>query len=113
LAQQAQSIADEAKKSIEEIENDVVWKIELHSSKGFTFKNGDIDTVITARVYRGKDNVTDTVPPSGFIWKKYDKDGVLDQEWTDAHVDVGNVIHVTRYDVYEKATFSCDIDIIE
>jgi phage minor structural protein len=113
LAQLAYGIADEAKGNIAEIENDIVWKIELHSSKGFTFKNGDIDTVITARVYRGKDNVTATIPNSGFIWKKYNRDGNIDQAWTDAHVEVGNVISVTRDDVQEKAIFSCDIDITE
>ena len=113
LANNAQNTADGAYQYIQEIENDIVWKIEFHSPRGFTFKNGDIDTVITARVYRGKDNVTDTIPNSGFIWKKFDKNGVQDMAWTNAHVGVGNVISVTREDVQEKAIFSCDIDITE
>jgi phage minor structural protein len=112
LAEQAQNIAEEAKENIKEVENDIVYKIELYSSKGFTFKNGQIDTTITATVYRGKDNITPTIPSVGFIWKKYDKDGVLDTEWTNAHVGVGNVIHVTSAEVHQRAIFRCDVDIV-
>jgi phage minor structural protein len=113
LAEQAQQTASEAQQNIEDVMDDVVYKIELHSSRGFTFRNGEIDTTITAKVYRGKDDITTTVPTSGFIWKKYDRNGVLDQTWTNAHVGVGNVIAVTSEDVYQKAIFSCDVDIPE
>jgi len=111
LADEAKTIADEAKDNIAELEDDIVWKIELTSSKGFTFKNGIIDTVISAKVYRGKDDVTSTIASSGFIWKKYDKNGVLDTAWTNAHIGVGNSISVTSADVKERAIFSCDVDI--
>lgn len=111
LAQTAIEIADEARDNIAEIENDIVWKIEITSSKGFTFKNGIIDTVVSAKVYRGKDDVTATVPNAGFIWKKYDKNGVPDTPWNIAHAGVGNVISITSNDVKEKAVISCDIDI--
>jgi phage minor structural protein len=112
LAEQAQNTADEAKENIKEVENDIVYKIELYSSRGFTFKNGQIDTTITATVYRGKDDITPSIPPVGFIWKKYDKDGVLDTQWTNAHIGVGNVIHVTSTEVYQRAIFRCDVDIV-
>lgn len=111
LAQEAQQLADEAKQNVEEIMDDVVYKLEIHSSKGFTFKNGQIDTVLTAKVYRGSEDITATIPPTGFIWKKYDKDGVLDQTWTNQHVGVGNVITLTSQDVNQKAIITCDINI--
>jgi phage minor structural protein len=113
LAQQAQQTADEAKENIKEVENDIVYKIELYSSKGFTFKNGQIDTTVIATVYRGKDDITATIPASGFIWKKYDKDGILDQAWTTSHVGVGNTISITPSEVYQRAIFRCDVDIVE
>jgi hypothetical protein len=111
LADKAIADAEEAKRNIEEVMDDVVYKIEIHTSNGFTFKNGQINTVLTVKVYRGKDNITDTVPASGFIWKKRDKDGVLDTAWNSAHVNIGKQITIDRNDVYEKATFECDIDI--
>lgn len=114
LADNAKSIADGAQQNINEIENDIVWKIELTSSHGFTFKNGIIDTVISAKVYRGKDDITATLPNSAFIWEKRDKNGILDQAWTDAHVAVGNAISVTHEDVTGgKADFKCYVDIVE
>ena len=112
LSRQAKSTADEAKANIAEVQNDIVYKIELISSKGSIFKNGIIETVLSAKVYRGKEDITATVPLSGFIWKKYDKNGILDNEWTNAHVGVGSSISITSEDVKERSVFTCDIDII-
>ncbi|UGO51067.1 virion structural protein [Bacillus phage vB_BanS_Nate] len=103
--------ANEAKEGLEEVVNDIVYKLEFYSPKGFTFKNGQIDTDITVTVYKGKTDVTNTIPNSGFIWKKFDKDGVLDIAWGNAHANVGKTIHVTIDDVTERATFKCDINI--
>uniref|UniRef100_A0AB39C762 Tail protein n=1 Tax=Bacillus phage KoopaTroopa TaxID=3234046 RepID=A0AB39C762_9CAUD len=110
IARDAKTVAENIQTDIEEVKNDVVYKIEFHSSKGFTFRNGQIDTVITAKVWRGQSEITDTIPKSGFIWKKYDKDGIIDTAWTNANVGVGNVIHVTSLEVYQKAIFKLDID---
>ncbi|UGO46268.1 tail protein [Bacillus phage vB_BanS_Chewbecca] len=110
IARDAKTVAENIQTDIEEVKNDVVYKIEFHSTKGFTFKNGQIDTDITARVFRGQSEITDTILPSGFIWTKYDKDGVLDTAWSNAHVGVGNKISVTAVDVNQKAIFKCEIN---
>lgn len=112
LADTATQLAQEAQQNINEVMDDVVYKIELISSNGLVFRNNNIYTTITARVYRGKDDITDTLPPSAFIWKKYDKDGNLDTAWTNAHAGVGNVITVTELDVQQRTTFKCEIDIV-
>lgn len=111
LAQEAILIAQKAKDDIEDIMNDIVYKVELTSTNGIVFKNNNIETTIYARVFRGNDDITSTLPNSSFIWKKYDKDGVLDTQWVNAHMNVGSTIEVNRDDVFQKATFSCDIDI--
>ncbi|AKQ08519.1 hypothetical protein PQE66_gp204 [Bacillus phage PBC2] len=107
----ATSVANDAKESIEEVKNDVVYKVEFYSSKGFTFKNGQIDTDIIATIYKGKTDITETIPASGFKWKKFDKDGNLDTNWMNANANLGRKIHVTIEDVNQRATFKCDIDI--
>lgn len=103
--------AKNAQDNIDEVENDIAYKIELHSSQGSIFKNGQINTIITAKVYKGKNEITSTIPNSGFIWRKRDKDGTIDTSWGNAHVNVGNTITVDRNDVVERAVFECDIDI--
>src|SRR5690606_24025113 len=94
LAENANNIAEEAKRNIQEVEDDIVWKIELHSSHGTTFRNGNVSTTITARVYRGKDDITDTLPKTSFIWTKRDRYGNLDTTWNEEHVGIGNVIEI-------------------
>ena len=111
LSDKAIQDAKNAQDNIEEVMNDIVYKIEFHSSNGLTFKNGQINTVITAKVYRGKDDITSTVPISGFVWRKRDKDGNLDEAWNNAHVNVGRQITIDRNDIDQKATFECDINI--
>lgn len=112
LAEKAITNAENAQKNIDEVMNDVVWKIELSSSNGLTFKNNNINTVITARVYRGKDDVTATLPLNGFIWRKYDKNGAENTAWGVSKEGIGNTIQVTESDIQEKATFNCDIFIV-
>lgn len=105
--------AKNAQDNIDEVENDIAYKIELHSSQGSIFKNGQINTIITAKVYKGKNEITSIIPNSGFIWRKRDKDGTIDTSWGNAHVNVGNTITVDRNDVVERAVFECDIDIAD
>ncbi|MEK4136408.1 phage tail spike protein [Bacillus sp. FSL W8-0445] len=105
--------AKNAQDNIDEVENDIAYKIELHSSQGSIFKNGQINTIITAKVYKGKNEITSTIPNSGFIWRKRNKDGNIDTSWGNAHVNVGNKITVDRNDVVERAVFECDIDIAD
>jgi len=111
LSDKAIQDSKNAQDNIEEIMNDVVYKIEIHSSNGFIFRNGQINTTLTVTVYRGKDDITSTIPINGFVWRKADKDGANDTAWNTAHINVGRQIIIDRNDVYQRATFQCSIDI--
>lgn len=111
LAQEAYSLAQSAKDDIEDIRDDIAYRVDITSTNGIVFKNNNIDTVIYARVFKGNDDITNTLPNSSFVWKKYDKDGILDSDWGDRHINVGNTIEVDNNDVFQKATFSCDVQI--
>lgn len=111
LSLKAIDVANTAQQNITEVQNDIVYKCELHSSNGTEFKNGDITTTMYVVVYKGKDDITSTLPNSAFIWKKTNKDGTDDTTWNNNHVGVGSTIQVTKDDVFQKATFWCDIDI--
>ncbi|MEE6134613.1 MULTISPECIES: phage tail spike protein [Bacillaceae] len=102
-----------AQEKVDKIKNDIVYKVEVISSNGQTFKNGLIDTELNARVYRGKENITDTLPVEAFIWTKKDRAGNIDYVWTNAHKNVGSKVLISTSDVYQRATFYCDVDIAE
>ncbi|WWB86916.1 phage tail spike protein [Priestia aryabhattai] len=101
----------EAQEGVEEVKKQVPYKVDFESSNGTVFKNGVIDTQITAIVYKGKENITDTLPKTAFIWTKTDKDGFFDVAWNYDHVGVGKTISVSSYDLFEKANFKCEIDL--
>ena len=106
---------DTAYQDMQEVVNSVKeelgYKLELTSSKGNTFRNGLIDTVLNATVFKLKDDVTNQLAASQFVWKKYNQDGSLDSQWTIAHQNVGKQVTVTSADMVKKARFTCEIDV--
>ncbi|AXF35636.1 hypothetical protein NRS6134_21460 (plasmid) [Bacillus subtilis] len=111
VAQNAQTIATTTQENLNEVKNNIVYKIDILSTNGTSFKNGLIDTTLVAVAFKGKDNITSSLPSSAFIWTKTNADGTPDDEWNQAHVGVGNTITITSEDVYSRATFQCDLDI--
>ena len=85
------------------------YKVEVHSMNGDAFKNGIIDTWIYALVYEGHKDITSTVNLSRFKWKRTSDDPTADQIWNDRYAGGATEIHVTKEDVYHRATFSCEI----
>lgn len=80
---------------------------EIESSAGIIFKNSDISSRLTCRVYRGSVEVTNQV--TSFLWKKYNADGTQDISW--ARVGAGNYIDITNADVSSRAKFECEVTI--
>ena len=91
-------------------ENDIAWKLEIISSNGNIFKNNIIDTVLSARVYKGKKDVTDELPASSFKWKRTSTNSTRDAKWNDADGIGVKSITITREDVNQRATFTCEVD---
>lgn len=79
--------------------------LQIESSAGNIFKNRGISTILTARVFRGIEEITNDIPI--FHWKKYNADGTLDESW---YRDTGNVIQLSDADVQSKAVFRCEIE---
>lgn len=96
---------------IEFIESQTLYKVELVSSNGSQFINGDINTVLLAQAYRGLKDITSTLPNTAFVWKKKDYLGVDDNAWNLAHEGVGNAIEITSSDMNGKAIFTCELHI--
>lgn len=85
------------------------YDVDIISTNGLLFKNGVIQTTLTAVVYRGEDNVTDQLDANQFKWTKINADGTLDKTWNNIHAGGTKSITVTSEDIYHRATFNCDI----
>ena len=106
---QAQARADEAYNYAAELENDIVYKVEIISSNGVIFKNGQINTVLNAKVYRGTQDITNTIPATRFKWTRISNDPVADEAWNTAHSTGTKSITITSNDVISKSTFQVNI----
>lgn len=90
-------------------ENDIAWKVEILSSNGNIFKNNIIDTVLSAKVYKGKKDVTNEIEASRFRWKRTSINTTRDIKWNDEDGIGTKEIIVTREDVQQRATFTCEV----
>lgn len=99
----------DVERDLEEVSNNLTFRAEIISTNGNVFRNGNIDTTLFCRVYRGSQDITDTIDASKFIWYRVSDDPVGDEAWNTAHRDAGKSVRVTAEDVRVRATFNCDI----
>ena len=106
---EAKAVKEYADDIVDDVKKDIVYKVEIISSEGLTFKSGNARTVLEARVYHGAKDVTDTIDANRFRWKKRSSNPEDDERWNSAHFGGTKTIEITPDDVYVRATFSCDI----
>lgn len=66
------------------------------------------NTTLTARVWHGSQDVTDTIPASRFNWKRVSADSTADNIWNALHTGM-KTITLTVLDVQYSATYSCEL----
>ena len=94
---------------IDEINEQKMYRLVITSSNGNIFKNGNINTVLTATVFSWDENITDTLDPNQFIWTRVSDDAESDAEWNAAHYGGSKSVEITGDDVDIRATFFCDL----
>lgn len=90
-------------------ESDIAWKIDIISSNGIVFKNKIINTTLSAKVYKGKKEMTEELPASKFKWYRTSTNNKRDLKWNDEEGIGVKEIHITSEDIYQRATFTCEI----
>lgn len=92
---------------------DVTYKVEVISSNGMALRPtqnpNDIITVLTAKVYQGQSDITDTYPPTNFRWTRSSPDTNADTTWNNLHLSGYKTINVTSADLHIRATFTCEV----
>ncbi len=98
--------------AIEEVAANVTYKVEIYSSYGNIFHNGIIATTLIARVFKGKEDVTSTIPLSAFKWERKSENAEADDAWNGQHATFySNILSIDGDDVDAKATFNCIVNI--
>lgn len=100
---------EETNSRIQEIEEQKMYRLVISSSNGNIFKNGYIQTTLTAMVFSWDENITDTLDPNQFVWTRVSDDVEADKAWNDAHYGGTKSIEITSDDVKARATFFCDL----
>ena len=94
---------------IDTIERQKMYRLEVTSSNGNIFKNGNISTTLTATVYSWDTNITDTLDDNQFIWTRVSDDEESDKKWNADHFGGTKSVTITNDDVKIRATFCCDL----
>lgn len=89
----------------EEIEANATYDVYIESSNGNVFKNGDIESVLTAKVRQGNEDITDQFTDTQFSWTRVSKDSEGDIAWNNAHKHT-KTVKITNEDVFSKAIFN-------
>jgi len=100
---------DEQAERIDEIEDQKMLRLVITSSNGNIFKNGNIQTTLSATVFSWDENITDTLDPNQFIWTRISDDAAADARWNAAHYGGTKSVEITSEDVKVRATFFCDL----
>ncbi|SFN51500.1 phage tail spike protein [Proteiniclasticum ruminis] len=85
------------------------WTVQIFSTNGGVFKNDQINTMLIARVYRGTEDITDTLDANRFRWTRVSEDSAADELWNTANFSGKKEISVTSDDVHQRATFNVTI----
>lgn len=107
-----------SKQDLEEIEltpgpqgekGEDAYRTEILSTQGSTFKNGVVDTWIYAVVYKGSRDVTSEIDANRFRWTRISANPEGDAKWNAKYFSGVKEIKITIEDVYQRATFNCEI----
>lgn len=87
------------------------YSVVILTSNGNTFKNGVGETTLTAHVYRGGTEITETLFPKDFDWTRTSSNPEADAVFNAAHTGFGNSLTITSDDIWNTAQFSCKVRI--
>ena len=94
---------------ITNIEEQKMLRLVIISSNGNIFKNGNVKTLLSAKVYSWDEDITDTLDANQFIWTRVSEDTEADKVWNEQHFGGAKSVVITGADVKVRATFYCDL----
>ena len=95
------------------VQGEDAYQIQIYSSDGNAFRVGKANTTLTAYVFQGADDITDTIDSSLFRWiRKSQGTALADDIWNTSSKAVGvKQVFITPEDTIGRTVFSCEVDI--
>ena len=84
------------------------YSVYITSANGNIFHNGFIATTLSAKVFKGGEEVTGLIPEKNFTWIRTSGDAENDALWN-SMLHTGKILEITGEDVYRKAVFDCEV----
>lgn len=92
------------------------FSVSLESSMGYEFPAGALDTMLTARVFAGNEEITGMIASSFVKWTRKSGDTDSDTGWNALHEGAGTTIPLTPADIPtsrpDLMVFECEITIV-
>lgn len=89
----------------EQMDENINYTVSIDSSNGLVFKNGDIESVLTVKVRKGNEDITDQFTDTQFCWTRVSKDSEGDILWNATH-KYTKTVTITEKDIPMKAIFN-------
>ena len=91
-----------------EIKQQVGYRLEIISTSD-VLSSAIKKTILTAKVYHGKDDITNKLNANMFKWIRTSSDSFADKVWNNEHKGVKS-IELTTQDVFYSATYQCALE---
>ena len=96
---------------VELYDGEDAYSVQIFTSDGNNFINGNISTTLTACVYKGSQEITQTIPDNLFCWKRTSTNAAGDTVWNELHAGIGRYLTISDEDIYRRAMFTCEVTI--
>lgn len=87
------------------------YDVQILTDNGNNFINGEIATILTAYVYKGSEEITESIPDNLFHWQRISVNPDGDAVWNELHAGIGRRLAISNEDVNRRATFTCEVTI--
>lgn len=91
------------------------FSVSIDSSNGLQFFAGVLDTVLTARVYAGNEEITGSISTSRAVWTRSSGDNDADAAWNKGHTGIGVSLSLSSDDLpatyLDSIIFECTVTI--
>lgn len=94
-------------KELEEVKNNLTWKMEILASNGMVLDRTNPSTTLYVQLYYGSEDVTSQYQ-NNFYWTRQSNDADGDESWNLLHENPTYYIQITRSDVSRNAQFTCN-----